>query len=186
MINCLREQSHWYHTNWFGSKYKVSIRTFCVFCTLLRSKNCSICNIHVAGSLPSNFLISIFGIWWVFNPTLDSMKSWLTFLLFSSWVSFTTFSPLVSISCRKFFKSVFKSAMPVFKLSILASMPFILASTPFILASVSFCQSDVCCTCSCNFDISCSISSSSSWVMLELSGCLLGVSIFFLQVINQW
>ena len=64
----LLEKNHRYHTNWLGSKYKVAMSTFCMCCTLWRSKYCSICSIHVTGSLLSNFLISIFGIWWVFNP----------------------------------------------------------------------------------------------------------------------
>ena len=88
----LREKSHRYHTNWLGSKYKVSMCTFCVFCTLWRSTIFSIFCVHVTWCFPSNFLISIFGIWWVFNPTLELLKLRLTFILFSSWVSSTNFS----------------------------------------------------------------------------------------------
>ena len=138
----LWEQIHRYHKNWFGSKYKVSMQTFCVFFTLWRSKYCSICSNHDTGSLPSNFIILIFVTWWVFDLMLEFMKSWLTFILFSSSVSFSTLSLLVSIYCRHFVKFVFNSfVLPLCfpsKPSILSSTPCILAFTSFILASMSF------------------------------------------------
>ena len=96
-----------------SSKYNDAIVTFCKFGTWCRSKNCSIWNIHVIGSFPSNFLMSILGSWiplgnhpWLLpvlesNPPgvdllNDGFSKWELFL--SSWVPWPTLSSLGSFS----------------------------------------------------------------------------------------
>ena len=109
MVFFLCSHSCWYHTNYWGSKYRDAIVTFCKFGTWCISKNCSIWNIHVMGSLPSNFLMSILGSWiprgdhpWLI-PSLESnplgvgllMEGWSTWALYlSSWVPWATSSTL--------------------------------------------------------------------------------------------
>ena len=96
MVFFLRSHSHWYHTNCWGSKYREVIVTFCKFGTWCIWKNCSIWNIHVRGSWPSNFLMSILGSWiplvdhpWLL-PTLESnpLRECLLMAGFSPWALF--------------------------------------------------------------------------------------------------
>ena len=79
MMLFLHSQSYWYHANYWGSKYKYVIVTFCGFGTWCISKNFPNYNIHVMGSLPSNFLMLILVSWIPFGD-----HPWLLTLLESN------------------------------------------------------------------------------------------------------
>lgn len=167
----LWEQNHRYHTNWLGSKYKYAMRTFYVWYISCRSKNCSFCSIHVTRSLPSNFIILIFGMLFIFKPKLESLQSQLIFLFSSSWVSWDTFSPLGILSSSNLPKLCFNSPMSPFKpfnYSMYHFKPFNYSMYPFIFSFKPFILVSIIASIP-----HCKIAMSSSWLFnFELSYCL--------------
>lgn len=118
----LRDKIHQYYTNLLVSMQCI---TFVCVAHYVDQRATPSISIHVTRSLPLKFLILIFGIWLVLNPNLESLKSWFTFLLFSSWVPWNTLSPLGSISHSNFVKYSFKPSIYAFKASLKPSMsPF--------------------------------------------------------------
>ena len=170
--------------------------------------NFSIYSIHVITSFPSNFLISIFRIWFLFNPKLESLNhDSHSFCSEHEFHVIPYHNLLGIISCRNFVNTSFKPSMspfissfkPFFKTSmslfIYAFKPSLKPSTScfiydfkpsiltFTIASNSFfiniCERENGCTCYRNFDLSRCISSSISCVILELFVGLMVVSFFF-------